>query len=45
MLTECAANEIDCVQKDLRTVSARNGVQQAIFRKNNLVRRPPYVVV
>ncbi len=45
MLTGCEIKEIDCAQKGLRTVSARNGVRQAIYRKNNLVRRPLYVVV
>jgi hypothetical protein len=45
MLTGCVVSEIDRVQKGLRTVSARNGVQQAIFRENNLARRPLFVLV
>jgi hypothetical protein len=40
MPTGCPVSEIDCVQKGLRTVLARNRVQQAIFGKNNLAGRP-----
>jgi hypothetical protein len=43
MLTGGAVSEIDCVQKGLRTVSARNDVEQAIFPNDNPARRPAYV--